>query len=57
MSDEPRRPLRPRRGAIPTPKSEIEKAPPYVPSDDEAEQSDTPPSERDAPENEHRSRD
>ena len=34
-SPKPARPLKPKRGAFPTPKSEIEKAEPYIPETDE----------------------
>jgi hypothetical protein len=34
---------RPKRGAFPTPKSELEKAKPYVPDLDEDEKCDAPP--------------
>ncbi len=34
-SPKPVKPLKPKRGAFPTPKSEIEKAKPYIPETDE----------------------
>jgi hypothetical protein len=34
-SQKPPKPLRPKRGAFPTPKSEIDKAQPYIPAPDE----------------------
>jgi len=36
---EPRKPGRPKRGAFPTPKSEIDKAEPYVPDGGEVDES------------------
>ena len=42
-SPEPTEPPGPKRGAFPTPKSEIENAQPYVPDIDEKDESDTEP--------------
>lgn len=35
---EPRKPARPKRGAFPTPKSEIDEAEPYIPAGGEADE-------------------
>jgi hypothetical protein len=47
---EPIKPPRPKRGAFPTPKSEIEKAKPYIPDadeEDEPEGKSDPPADAD----------